>query len=177
MQDVDEPYDTRPLEPSPEVLPSERTTKRPLAFLYTESMNKNKRQAYGVFNKAGHQHSAESWGTGRAVARIPRIAGSGTARAGQGAFGNMCRGGRMFAPTKTFRKWHVKVRRVTVPSSIDVVAELVSIRDCRSTRTSVVTPSLRLWLLLPFPLWSSPVVTESSRSRRFLSSSLTLPSL
>ena len=74
-------------------------------------MNKNRRQAYGVAENAGHQHSAESWGTGRAVARIPRIAGSGTARAGQGAFGNMCRGGRMFAPTKTFRKWHVKVSR------------------------------------------------------------------
>ena len=28
---------------------------------------------------------------------------------GQGAFGNMCRGGRMFAPTKTWRKWHRKV--------------------------------------------------------------------
>lgn len=27
----------------------------------------------------------------------------------QAAFGNMCRGGRMFAPTKTWRKWHVKV--------------------------------------------------------------------
>jgi len=27
-------------------------------------------------------HSAESWGTGRAVARIPRVAGSGTHRSG-----------------------------------------------------------------------------------------------
>ncbi|OZJ04950.1 hypothetical protein BZG36_01741 [Bifiguratus adelaidae] len=69
---------------------------------------KNKRQAYAVSEKAGHQTSAESWGTGRAVARIPRVSGSGTHRAGQAAFGNMCRGGRMFAPTKTWRKWHVK---------------------------------------------------------------------
>ena len=61
--------------------------------------------------KAGHQTSAESWGTGRAVARIPRVGGSGTHRAGQAAFGNMCRGGRMFAPTKTWRKWHVKVNQ------------------------------------------------------------------
>ena len=30
-------------------------------------------------------------------------------RSGQGAFGNMCRGGRMFAPTKTWRRWHRKV--------------------------------------------------------------------
>ena len=39
-------------------------------------------------------------GTGRAVARIPRVGGGGTHRSGQAAFGNMCRGGRMFAPTK-----------------------------------------------------------------------------
>lgn len=61
---------------------------------------KNKRQAYAVFMKAGHQTAAESWGTGRAVSRIPRVPGGGTHRAGQAAFGNMCRGGRMFAPTK-----------------------------------------------------------------------------
>merc|ERR1712032_210448 len=33
----------------------------------------------------------------------------GTHRAGQAAFGNMCRGGRMFAPTKIWRKWHRKI--------------------------------------------------------------------
>ena len=72
-------------------------------------MAKNKRQAYAVFYKAGHQTAAESWGTGRAVSRIPRVPGGGTHRAGQGAFGNMCRGGRMFAPTKVWRKWHRKI--------------------------------------------------------------------
>merc|ERR1719375_948757 len=77
-------------------------------FVHT-SMNKNRRQAYAVSKWAGHQTSAESWGTGRAVSRIPRVAGGGTSRAGQGAFGNMCRGGRMFNPTKTWRKWHRKV--------------------------------------------------------------------
>ena len=60
---------------------------------------------------SGHQTSAESWGTGRAVARIPRVRGGGTHRSGQGAFGNMCRGGHMFAPTKVYRRWH---RRVNV---------------------------------------------------------------
>lgn len=70
------------------------------------NMAKNHRQAYAVSVGAGHQHSAESWGTGRAVSRIPRIGGGGTSRSGQGAFGNMCRKGRMFAPTKTWRKWH-----------------------------------------------------------------------
>ncbi|KAI9783388.1 MAG: hypothetical protein M1839_003923 [Geoglossum umbratile] len=72
-------------------------------------MAKNKRQAYAVSEKAGHQTSAESWGTGRAVARIPRVSGGGTHRAGQAAFGNQCRSGRMFAPTKVWRKWHQKI--------------------------------------------------------------------
>ena len=86
---------------------------------------KNARQAYAVMMKAGHQTSAESWGTGRAVSRIPesRAAARG---AGQGAFGNMCRSGRMFAPTKVWRKWHRKVnlneRRCAVASAIAPVA-------------------------------------------------------
>lgn len=87
-----------------------------------KSIAKNRRQAYAVSSKAGHQTSAESWGTGRAVARIPRVGGGGTHRSGQAAFGNMCRGGRMFAPTKTWRKWHVKVnqnqRRFAVVSAL-----------------------------------------------------------
>jgi len=83
---------------------------------------KNRRIPYAVTRRAGHQTSAESWGTGRAVARIPRVSGGGTHRSGQGAFGNMCRGGRMFAPTKVFRKWHSrvprKVRRLAVRAAL-----------------------------------------------------------
>jgi len=75
------------------------------------NIRKNRRQPYAVSREAGHQTSAESWGTGRAVARIPRVRGGGTHRSGQGAFGNMCRGGRMFAPTRTWRRWHRKVNR------------------------------------------------------------------
>merc|ERR1711881_359878 len=85
-------------------------------------MAKNKRQPYAVSAKAGHQTSAESWGTGRAVARIPRVSGGGTHRAGQAAFGNMCRSGRMFAPTKVWRKWHQKInlgqKRYAVASAL-----------------------------------------------------------
>jgi len=86
------------------------------------NMAKNSRQPYAVHKHAGHQTSAESWGTGRAVARIPRVRGGGTHRSGQGAFGNMCRGGRMFAPTKTWRRWHrpvnQKQRRFAVCSAL-----------------------------------------------------------
>ncbi|KAI8788984.1 60S ribosomal protein L4 [Biomphalaria glabrata] len=85
-------------------------------------MLKNTRHPYAVSVKAGHQTSAESWGTGRAVARIPRVRGGGTHRSGQGAFGNMCRGGRMFAPTKTWRRWYRKIntnqRRYAITSAI-----------------------------------------------------------
>lgn len=85
-------------------------------------LRRNNRQPYAVSEEAGHQTSAESWGTGRAVARIPRVRGGGTHRSGQGAFGNMCRGGRMFAPTKSWRRWHRKVnvnqRRYALVSAI-----------------------------------------------------------
>ncbi|MRB67779.1 50S ribosomal protein L4, partial [Bacillus thuringiensis] len=57
-----------------------------------------------------------------AVARIPRVRGGGTHRSGQGAFGNMCRGGRMFAPTKVWRRWHrhinIQQRRYAICSAI-----------------------------------------------------------
>lgn len=86
------------------------------------NLNKNRRQAYAVDPEAGMLYNAESWGTGRAVARVPRVGGSGTHRSGQGAFGNMCRGGRMFNPTTTWRRWHRKVnltqRRHAVASAI-----------------------------------------------------------
>jgi large subunit ribosomal protein L4e len=86
------------------------------------NLNKNHRQPYAVKEGAGMQPAAESWGTGRAVARVPRVHGGGTHRAGQGAFANMCRGGRMFNPTQTWRKWHRKVnvnqRRYAVASAL-----------------------------------------------------------
>jgi len=90
-------------------------------FVHSQ-LRKNARQAHGVKKIAGAQTSAESWGTGRAVARIPRVRGGGTHRSGQAAFGNMCRGGRMFAPLKTWRKWHKKCninqRRFAMTSAI-----------------------------------------------------------
>ena len=101
------------------------------------NLNKNRRQAYAVNKDAGMLYNAESWGTGRAVARIPRVGGSGTHRSGQGAFGNMCRGGRMFNPNVTWRRWHRKVnltqRRHAVASAIaaSAVPSLVLARGHR----------------------------------------------
>jgi len=107
-------------------------------------VNKNHRQPYAVASNAGEQTSAESWGTGRAVSRIPRVRGGGTHRSGQGAFGNMCRGGRMFNPTKIWRKWHVKVnvgqRRFAITSALaaSAVPALVMARGHRISRLNEV---------------------------------------
>lgn len=91
-------------------------------YIHT-NVSKNKRQAMGVGSKVGYETAAESWGTGRAVARIPRVPGGGTHRAGQAAFGNMCRGGGMFCPTKTWRRWH---RRVPVAQKRHAVVTSLS---------------------------------------------------
>eukprot|EP00906_Rhabdomonas_costata_P026364 RCo037544 len=92
-----------------------------IQFVHT-LMNLNGRAPYAVTRRAGHQTSAESWGTGRAVARIPRVSGGGTHRSGQGAFGNMCRGGHRFGQPKTFRKWNkacnVKIRKLAVRAAL-----------------------------------------------------------
>jgi large subunit ribosomal protein L4e len=107
-------------------------------------MNKNHRQPYAVSKSAGEQTSAQSWGTGRAVSRIPRVSGGGTHRSGQAAFGNMCRGGRMFAPTKVWRKWHIRIsraqRRYAAASALSAsaVAPLLMARGHRVERIAEV---------------------------------------
>lgn len=82
----------------------------------------NTRQPQGRKLRAGMGYAAESWGTGRAVSRIPRIPGGGTHKAGSGAFGNMCVGGRVFSPLRTWRRWHHKIpdceRRYAITSAI-----------------------------------------------------------
>merc|ERR1719296_734352 len=87
-------------------------------YIHT-AVSKNKRQAYAVTPRAGYETAAASWGTGRAVARIPRVHGGGTHRAGQAACGNQARGGGMFCPTKIWRRWH---RRVNVTQKRHAVA-------------------------------------------------------
>jgi len=112
-------------------------------FVHT-NMSKNTRQPYSVNKYAGKMPSAASWGTGRAVSRIPRVQGGGTHRSGQGAFGNMCRGGRMFAPTKTWRRWHRHVnltqKRYAVASGVAAsgVPALVMARGHRVERLDEV---------------------------------------
>ena len=78
------------------------------------------------------------------MARIPRVKGGGTHRSGQGAFGNMCRAGRMFAPIKPWRRWHRRVnlneRRYAVCSAVAAtgVPSLVLARGHRIEQLSEV---------------------------------------
>lgn len=108
------------------------------------NMAKNTRQAHAVSPLAGMQHSAESWGTGRAVSRIPRVSGSGTNRSGQGAFGNMCRKGRMASPIKIWRRWHRKTsisqKRYAVASALaaSAVTSLVLARGHNVSRVEEI---------------------------------------
>lgn len=105
----------------------------------------------------GHRGLIWDFFSGRAVARIPRVSGGGTHRAGQAAFGNMCRSGRMFAPTKVWRKWHQKINlgqkyafetgEVLEKGNADVLA-------------GVSLPP-QLWLRPPFPLSSLRAATRS----------------
>ena len=110
----------------------------------TTGIAKNKRQPYAVAGNAGEQTSAQSWGTGRAVARIPRVPGGGTHRAGQAAFGNMCRGGRMYNPNKVWRRWHRRVnqneRRYALASALaaSAVPALVMARGHRVDSVSEI---------------------------------------
>ncbi|MCJ1258010.1 hypothetical protein MMC24_005839 [Lignoscripta atroalba] len=131
--------------PSGETHPLPAVFKAPIRPDIVQSVHtgiaKNRRQPYAVSEKAGHQTSAESWGTGRAVARIPRVSGSGTHRAGQAAFGNQCRSGRMFAPTKVWRKWHQKInlgqKRFATTSAL-AASSVPSLLQARGHRISTV---------------------------------------
>lgn len=106
-------------------------------------VSQNSRQPYAVSKDAGMQHSAVSWGTGRAIARVPRVKGSGTRRAGQAAFANFCCKGRMAHPTKTHRRWHRKtplcLRRTVTAMSVAATANpsLIEARGHRISRVPV----------------------------------------
>ena len=133
------PYPTQLLQSAQTALPAVFTApiRADIVSMVHTNMAKNHRQPYAVSTKAGHQTAAESWGTGRAVYRIPRVPGGGTHRAGQAAFGNMCRGGHMFANTKTWRRWHrktnIKNKRYAVCSALaaSAVPSLVLARGHR----------------------------------------------
>ena len=94
----------------------------------------NRFQPQGRNKLAGKRTSAESWGVGRAVARLPRVKGSRYSAAGRGAFVPMAVGGRQAFPPlpekKITKKINVKEKRKAIISAIATTAvkELVEAR-------------------------------------------------
>jgi len=71
----------------------------------------NQKQPKGVDPLAGKRTSAESRGVGLGIARIPRVKGSGTPRADQGAFAPSTRGGYHPTAPKSNKRIRVKMNR------------------------------------------------------------------
>ncbi len=72
---------------------------------------RNRQIPYGVDPRAGKKTTAESWGTGRGAARIPRVKGSRTHSASRGAFIPFTVGGRRTHPPDGQQNFQEKVNR------------------------------------------------------------------
>ncbi len=72
---------------------------------------RNRQIPYGVDPRAGKRTSAESWGTGRGAARIPRVKGSRTHSASRGALIPFVVGGRRTHPPDGLQNFHEKVNK------------------------------------------------------------------
>ncbi|MHA1606517.1 MAG: 50S ribosomal protein L4 [Candidatus Freyarchaeota archaeon] len=70
-----------------------------------------RRQPYGVDLRAGKRTSAESWGTGYGVARVPRVKGRRHPSAGRAAFVPMAVGGRRTHPPKPEKVFLEKINK------------------------------------------------------------------
>ncbi|MFP3190405.1 MAG: 50S ribosomal protein L4 [Thermoproteota archaeon] len=99
------------------------------AFLTEEQ---NKKQPKGVDPLAGKRTSAESWGVGYGIARVPRVKGGGTPRANQGAFAPNTVGGynpTAPKPNKVIKeKMNKKEKRLALFSAIAATTNLDFIR-------------------------------------------------
>jgi large subunit ribosomal protein L4e len=69
------------------------------------------KQPQGRDPMAGKRTTAYSWGPGRAAARVPRVNGSGTGAANQGAFAPMTVGGRLAHPPRSEKNLYKKVNK------------------------------------------------------------------
>jgi len=76
---------------------------------------------------AGKRTTAESFGVGQGMARIPRVKGRGTARSGQGALAPGTVGGRLAHPPLSekviVKRINVKERRLAIRSAIAATAQ------------------------------------------------------
>jgi large subunit ribosomal protein L4e len=72
---------------------------------------RNRQIPYGVDPRAGKYTSAESWGTGRGAARIPRVKGSRSHSASRGALIPFAVGGRRTHPPEADQNFSEKINR------------------------------------------------------------------
>jgi large subunit ribosomal protein L4e len=72
---------------------------------------RNRQIPYGVDPRAGKKTSAESWGTGRGAARIPRVKGSRTHSASRGALIPFAVGGRRTHPPNGMQNFTEKINK------------------------------------------------------------------
>ncbi|MFX0205380.1 MAG: 50S ribosomal protein L4 [Candidatus Hodarchaeota archaeon] len=89
----------------------------------------NKRQKYGRDPMAGKRTTAESWGPGHALARVPRVKGRRHRAGGMGAFAPFVVGGRVTHPPRAERNFAEKInkkeRRLAIRSAIAATANSV----------------------------------------------------
>jgi large subunit ribosomal protein L4e len=93
----------------------------------------NRRQPQGVDPFAGKRTSAESWGPGRGVSRVPRIKGRGHRAAGRGAFVPQAVGGREAHPPVVQKiikkKINVKERKKAIASAIAATGKMEMVKQ------------------------------------------------
>ena len=75
------------------------------------SSRRNRQIPYGVDPRAGKRTSAESWGTGRGAARVPRVKGSRTHSASRAAFIPFAVGGRRTHPPEGNQDFSEKMNK------------------------------------------------------------------
>jgi large subunit ribosomal protein L4e len=94
---------------------------------------RNRQVPYGVDPRAGKRTSAESWGTGRGAARVPRVKGSRTHSASRAAFVPFAVGGRRAHPpevrNKPFEKINHKERILAIKSAIAATADPIIVES------------------------------------------------
>ncbi|MHA2223713.1 MAG: 50S ribosomal protein L4 [Candidatus Hodarchaeales archaeon] len=94
---------------------------------------RNRQIPYGVDPRAGKRTSAESWGTGRGAARIPRVKGSRTHSGSRGALIPFAVGGRRTHPPEAQKNFTEKInkkeRKIAKMSAISATTDPVIVES------------------------------------------------
>ncbi len=131
------------------------------------ALQSHKVQPQGRDPMAGKRTSAESYGVGHALARVPRVKGERYARSGQAAFApSTVKGRAVFPPTpeKIFRK---KINRKERLSAIGSAIAATANKDYVSRRGHVFDEKLSLPLVVSDEIQK---VSKTQEARRILQS-------